>query len=464
MHLVGEPSLGSLERALDAVAQGLEYLHGADRVHGDLRPENVVYYRGCRLADYPLQLGRRVPYPESALEIPHEGQYLAPEVWDHGMVDSSADVYSFGRLALRLLVSDERQISPRGSGWTRHIRADLTGRRRSVYEEVIAACLDINPRNRPTMTVVLDVLFQDARQSSQRLGALIRSPEVRSIALRRLSGSQWEISRPQDALGSAVELVLNDIARYPYLAVRRWTSSQAAQYIVSRALQLRGNFRYSEIGSRPKRKGSSVVKVPEQQPYQPPPDIDGDWIARIHRWYESSHLEDDDSELWENLPATERRLLQPSPREVIDWIAKQIDAANAVRRRVLAEPYFFTADVVQILRSTVLRASEETVGQLRRGGRLLALPDHGRLLYPGFQFEPSSGMPYPIIGDVSNLLEAAESPWAVAHWWLQPHPRLGMRAPREFLDTVEVDKIVLAAHHTLGRVEDVIEVPKPRPR
>jgi hypothetical protein len=78
----------------------------------------------------------------------------------------------------------------------------------------------------------------------------------------------------------------------------------------------------------------------------------------------------------------------------------------------------------------------------RSEGKVFAVEHGGQLVYPGFQFDPETLAPQPV---VANVLEAlprdALSDWEVALWWTAGNGWLGGRRP---VDVIDDDPSVLA--------------------
>ncbi len=61
-------------------------------------------------------------------------------------------------------------------------------------------------------------------------------------------------------------------------------------------------------------------------------------------------------------------------------------------------------------------------------GRLIRLPRRGEspgVQLPEFQFVPPAGGAWDIVMEVNQVLDAADDPWGVMCWWVDPHARLG---------------------------------------
>ena len=80
------------------------------------------------------------------------------------------------------------------------------------------------------------------------------------------------------------------------------------------------------------------------------------------------------------------------------------------------------------------RGTRQSVSELAKRGRLLALPEaDGRLAFPGFQFG-RTGKRLPALGRILAIFDGAvESPYTVASWFLTPEPRLDGKTPAAWL-------------------------------
>ncbi len=76
----------------------------------------------------------------------------------------------------------------------------------------------------------------------------------------------------------------------------------------------------------------------------------------------------------------------------------------------------------------------------------LARPDRSWQV-PSFQFA-EAGLPWPIVQEVNELLDAAADPWGVTCWWVDPHERLNA-APAELLGTGQ-DQLLRRAAMAVG--------------
>lgn len=107
----GEFSVAFAFRTLHHVAVGLQQIHSLDIAHQDLKPSNVLLFKGVssKIADFGQSacMGMRSPLQEEA--IPGDYVYAPPEflfgyrVPDWRIQKFGADIYQFGSLAAFLL-------------------------------------------------------------------------------------------------------------------------------------------------------------------------------------------------------------------------------------------------------------------------------------------------------------------------------------------------------------------------
>lgn len=100
-----------LRKVVGQLAAGLAYLHARDVVHRDLKPQNVLVWRGGRvgLADFglarasaePLQGG--LTMPGTLLGTPY---YMAPEMLVGADASPASDLYALGCVAYELVTGD----------------------------------------------------------------------------------------------------------------------------------------------------------------------------------------------------------------------------------------------------------------------------------------------------------------------------------------------------------------------
>jgi len=161
----------SLERkvqfALD-IASGMNWLHSSEPqiLHRDLKPDNVLVDKDftCKVADFGLaEINRQRHAKKDQGNAPGSVLWMAPEVLTGGPVDSKLDVYAFGLVLWEIMT---RQM----------VFNDYVDRAVFTYDivqnkvrpptkdipdpivNVMRACWDHNPNQRPTFAQVIIML------------------------------------------------------------------------------------------------------------------------------------------------------------------------------------------------------------------------------------------------------------------------------------------------------------------
>ncbi|MBN2584239.1 MAG: protein kinase [Planctomycetes bacterium] len=102
----GPASLNTGLGILLKITLGLKAIHAQGIVHRDLKPDNIMVQAsgGVKIADFGLigRTGGRTSLPMGTT------QYMAPEMFAGGPVDSRADVYSLGFMAYQMFVGPEK--------------------------------------------------------------------------------------------------------------------------------------------------------------------------------------------------------------------------------------------------------------------------------------------------------------------------------------------------------------------
>lgn len=136
----------------------LHYLHGRSVLHLDLKPSNIICQAGkAVLLDLSLA---QTPGPCRAGMGTVE--YMAPEQVTGGTVDAATDAWGLGGVLYRAMTGrrpfplSDRPRAP-------HDRIDLTpihrpGTQPSTLRELVIACFEERPPNRPTLTDAREAL------------------------------------------------------------------------------------------------------------------------------------------------------------------------------------------------------------------------------------------------------------------------------------------------------------------
>jgi serine/threonine protein kinase/class 3 adenylate cyclase len=100
----GMPAM-TAKRYLRDTLKGLHYLHAADIVHRDIKPQNVLILidGSCKLTDFGTS--QRLSKLSSTSTMEGTPQYMAPEA-SKGRAEKASDVWSFGILMAQLLTGE----------------------------------------------------------------------------------------------------------------------------------------------------------------------------------------------------------------------------------------------------------------------------------------------------------------------------------------------------------------------
>ncbi|OQR90449.1 serine/threonineprotein kinase [Thraustotheca clavata] len=157
-NYIHKPDFSSLEEdkklqiALD-IARGLEHLHQRGRIHGDLRPQNVM------LADIAITSAKLVHF-DTAQSFPW--MYAAPEVLNGEKANPPADIYSFGVL-LTAIETNSNPLANHRTNFYAAIKQVIEGKLRPKCTSACASwlatlteeCLSLDPNKRPSANSVV---------------------------------------------------------------------------------------------------------------------------------------------------------------------------------------------------------------------------------------------------------------------------------------------------------------------
>ncbi|MEZ4399902.1 MAG: protein kinase [Kofleriaceae bacterium] len=150
--------LGAPLALWSAIGAAVARLHAAGVVHGDLKPENLVWCDDrIRLLDFGLAATAAASPPGAA----GGGtlHYLAPEVVAGAAATTASDVYALGTIGFELATgrppfTGERPTIEYGHQLCRPPRAAELAAVPSAVDDLIAACLAKDPRRRPSADAV----------------------------------------------------------------------------------------------------------------------------------------------------------------------------------------------------------------------------------------------------------------------------------------------------------------------
>lgn len=148
-------------RALALVGQllaGLDAVHGAGRIHADVKPANAMVTideAGERLVLIDFGLARAQPTEGAAEAVGGTQSYMAPEQLEHWHLDARSDVFAAALVLVWLL-----------TGWERGSRDAVVPPLDAVDDPAVrvalARALAIDPRDRPSARELRRALLGDA--------------------------------------------------------------------------------------------------------------------------------------------------------------------------------------------------------------------------------------------------------------------------------------------------------------
>jgi serine/threonine-protein kinase len=138
------------------VAAALHYLHGQGLLHLDVKPSNIIMGAPAKLID--LSVARSVERAAELGYVVGTDRYLAPEQ-SHGEPVPASDVWGLGAVLFEA-VAGYRAFDDSEDRWPQRTRSpfDLPGRVPADLQKVILACLEPEPRQRPTPAEVANAL------------------------------------------------------------------------------------------------------------------------------------------------------------------------------------------------------------------------------------------------------------------------------------------------------------------
>jgi serine/threonine protein kinase len=418
--------IDTITRVAAAVANGLNALHRESLVHGSLKPTNILLGDDSwQLADYSLNFfGDPGLLPISTRA---DAWFVAPEVLRGAELTPSADVFAFGRVCQWMLnraATDEWRTSPEFETW------------RYLIQQTQAP----NPRLRPSMASVTDLLFERGSATKFRIIRLLNSDTLleqvaseiatmthRSSGIAHFAGADQ--FRAQAV--SAFRRMTAEFDRRPYLAVPFLDGDYLVHYASVMAISTFDNPEYLEyrLGGGPSGGGQNSSSRMQKRISR---GLDSDWQDAILQRYRAAlksprTLPPDDPYVTPEM----RNALEAAPDSLIEQLREELRRAADVRATILAEEDLLTTDeALSVLAQQDPNINTDDLIQLEAGGILFAVRDHGVQLYPAFQFD-KAGCIFTAITEVNAVFNES-SGWGRLVWWRRRHPELGA-APKDML-------------------------------
>ncbi|GFP98613.1 probable LRR receptor-like serine/threonine-protein kinase at4g36180 [Phtheirospermum japonicum] len=131
------------------IARGLAFLHSVSIVHGDVKPQNVLFDADfeAHLSDFGLDkvtIANPAEASTSTVPIGTLG-YVAPEVTLIGQPSKESDVYSFGILVLEILTGKKPVMFTQDEDIVKWVKRQL--QRGQVSELLEPGLLELDPES-----------------------------------------------------------------------------------------------------------------------------------------------------------------------------------------------------------------------------------------------------------------------------------------------------------------------------
>ncbi|AMV37609.1 serine/threonine protein kinase [Planctomyces sp. SH-PL62] len=143
------PELSQLILMFSQVASALAHMHRRGVYHGDLKPSNIMLTKAgqVKLIDFGTAWVRG----QEKNRVQGTPQYIAPEQASERIVNERTDVYNLGATMYRMFTGRYAQPDIPKPGAERKLPAvnKINPRILSKLNNLILACLDLNPAKRP---------------------------------------------------------------------------------------------------------------------------------------------------------------------------------------------------------------------------------------------------------------------------------------------------------------------------
>ncbi|WOG91974.1 hypothetical protein DCAR_0311230 [Daucus carota subsp. sativus] len=131
------------------IARGLAFLHSNSMVHGDVKPQNVLFDADfeAHLCDYGLEKLALAPNAEASTSSTPVGTlgYVSPEATLTGQASKEADVYSFGIVLLEILTGRKAVMFTEDEDIVKWVKKQL--QRGQISELLEPGLLELDPES-----------------------------------------------------------------------------------------------------------------------------------------------------------------------------------------------------------------------------------------------------------------------------------------------------------------------------
>jgi eukaryotic-like serine/threonine-protein kinase len=143
------PELGQLVLMFCQVASAMSHMHRRGVYHGDLKPANIMLTKDGRVK--LIDFGTAWVRGQDKNRIQGTPQYIAPEQATEKVVNDRTDIYNLGATMYRMFTGRFPQQGIPKAGEDRKLvpPIKLTPNLPGTLNEIIVACLSIDPARRP---------------------------------------------------------------------------------------------------------------------------------------------------------------------------------------------------------------------------------------------------------------------------------------------------------------------------
>ncbi|KAJ8528187.1 hypothetical protein K7X08_021879 [Anisodus acutangulus] len=161
-HSRAVPLKLAVKQALD-VARGMEYVHGLNLIHRDLKSDNLLIAadKSIKIADFGVA---RIEVQTEGM-TPETGTYrwMAPEMIQHRPYTQKVDVYSFGIVLWELITGmlpfqNMTAVQAAFAVVNKGVRPTIPIECLPVLSEIMTRCWDADPDSRPPFSQVVRML------------------------------------------------------------------------------------------------------------------------------------------------------------------------------------------------------------------------------------------------------------------------------------------------------------------
>ena len=187
-------SLQALFKHIKDIARALGVLHELGYVHGDVKPENILFDNAgnAMLADFDTIRETHSSLSPPPGETRASPEYAAPELFAGRAVDGRADLYSLGVVLYRMLVGSVPFSSSSIAELKRKHQQESVPRlppHLAALQPVIEALLAKSPEQRPADATVLVTRLDEVRRDSRLPVPTLRAGSIATSEIVALTGS-----------------------------------------------------------------------------------------------------------------------------------------------------------------------------------------------------------------------------------------------------------------------------------